>query len=325
MLIGLNAQIVYLKLYIYIGRQECTEANIFSWAAPLVGELYYKGTSMRSARQRLLKRIFHLHRTTLDDIVDEFTHPHRSVLLDLPDDLRDLPSEVADNLLINLLAESRDNAMRDIVRSIQEQQYRITAQRKPDENLFFPGNFYHLVQNGVDGQKIAGGRSEQVAFIECLQKHFTPNPVKIVAYCLLPSCYHLLVHLQTGELDKLIMRPFAQDFNERISHSKRSLLESTFSYHYLASTTEVISMTRAIHWCPVLSGVAKKPAEWVFSSYQDYIGLRKGTLSTLTYVLSSFLSPAAYEEYVNRCTTDEQKAMIGYLQYVQPFLRIEYA
>lgn len=126
---------------IYIGRQECTEANVFSWAAPLVGELYYRGTSMQSDRQRLLKRTFHLQKTTLDEIIDEFVHPHRGFLLDLPDERRDLSSEVADDLLANLLAESRDSTMRDIVRSIQEQQYRIIS--SSEENV--------LIVQGVAG------------------------------------------------------------------------------------------------------------------------------------------------------------------------------
>lgn len=45
-----------------------------------------------------------------------------------------------------------------------------------------------------------------------------------------------------------------------------------------------------IHQNPVSSNLVKKPEDWEFSSYRDYVGIRNGTLcnKTLTYQLMGF-------------------------------------
>lgn len=194
------------------------------------------------------------------------------------------------------------------------------------QSVFATNGFYHIVQHGAARQHIAYGRPEQTAFIECLQKHFKRNPVQIIAYCLLPNRYHLLVRLQTDELDKLIMQPFVLDFIQRINSCRRKagpVLEPNFSYHCLDNLTEVMLFTRAIHFSPVDANLVKQPEDWIFSSYRDYVGLRTGTLPTTKYVLNAFSSPRAYQDYVVNSSVADRQKMIEHLQNVRPFVAAE--
>ena len=48
----------------------------------------------------------------------------------------------------------------------------------------------------------------------------------------------------------------------------------------------------------MLAGYGAAPEEWEFSSYQEYVGLREGTLPKLEIVLSHFQSREAYRHFV---------------------------
>jgi hypothetical protein len=61
-----------------------------------------------------------------------------------------------------------------------------------------------------------------------------------------------------------------------------------------------------IHRNPVDARLVVSPAKWVFSSYQDYIGLRNGNLPKPDIVLSQFASMADYRAYVEDQDEDDK-------------------
>ena len=58
------------------------------------------------------------------------------------------------------------------------------------------------------------------------------------------------------------------------------------------------------HWNPVAAGLVKRPADWAFSSYRDYVGLRAGTLPVTELALSQFPSRQAYQAFVEEYDDD---------------------
>jgi putative transposase len=62
-------------------------------------------------------------------------------------------------------------------------------------------------------------------------------------------------------------------------------------------------LSRCIHLNPVAAGLAARPHDWVYSSYRDTIGLRRGTLPRPAAVLDQFPSTAAYRESWKGLTT----------------------
>ena len=72
-------------------------------------------------------------------------------------------------------------------------------------------------------------------------------------------------------------------------------------------------LSRYIHRNPVAAGLVSHPADWAFSSYRDYVGLRKGTLPKPAVVLKQFASVAAYAAYVEE--GDDRHGQIGHLLF----------
>ena len=164
-------------------------------------------------------------------------------------------------------------------------------------------NTYHLYNRGVNRQKIFFQKRNWGFFIQKLRQYFTPQRADILAYCLMPTHYHLLVHLHTDdELSHKIMQPFSTSYTKAINAQEKrvgSLFQGRFKGKLVDSSRYLHHLTRYIHLNPVEAGLVARPEDWPYSSYLDYIGLRPGTLPQTSVILDQFETVNAYRDYVN--------------------------
>jgi putative transposase len=76
------------------------------------------------------------------------------------------------------------------------------------------------------------------------------------------------------------------------------LFEGRFQTKWVDRDEYLLHLTRYIHLNPVKAGLVERPEDWAFSSYQDYVGLRRGTLPRSTEVLAQVGGTAAYRQFV---------------------------
>jgi REP element-mobilizing transposase RayT len=179
------------------------------------------------------------------------------------------------------------------------------------------GEYYHVYTRGNNRQRIFFERENYLFFLrrirECLlgelESTGSPNPeaptvgraCAIVAYCLMPSHYHLLVRPEDGDFPRRMQRlslSYTKAMNKR--HDRVGAL---FQGHYKALHVDraeyLLHLSRYIHLNPVGAGLVKQPEDWEFSSYREYVGLRRGTLPMPDVVLSQFPNPDAYRRFVD--------------------------
>jgi len=117
---------------------------------------------------------------------------------------------------------------------------------------------------------------------------------------LMPNHYHLLVHLEANDLAKPMQRfalSYTNAMNKRYGRVG-SLFQGRFQAKHVDRDEHLTHLSRYIHLNPVASGLVRRPEDWEFSSYPEFIGLRNGTLPRSDIVLSQFPSPEAYREFV---------------------------
>lgn len=122
----------------YVGKFALPEQNIFSWRGTMPAMLYYEGRCDEAGR-RLLRRTFRLNRSEIEDIIDEFIAGDRAQMMNLAlaADAADI-IEGVDDLLVQLLEQTRAGKLHDIVASIQEEQFQLI--RAPlDQTLVIQG------------------------------------------------------------------------------------------------------------------------------------------------------------------------------------------
>ena len=166
---------------------------------------------------------------------------------------------------------------------------------------FRAGYHYHLYNRGVNYQPLFFNDYNWAYFITRLRHYCRSDLLDIMAYCLMPNHYHLLVYLKSDDLSSAVMQPFSLSYTKAINQQQGRvgpLFQGPFKAKLVDQDEYLLHLSRYIHLNPVLAGLVAQPAAWRFSSYRDFVGLRDGTLPQPEIVLSQFETPQAYAEFV---------------------------
>ena len=195
--------------------------------------------------------------------------------------------------------------------------------------MFQIGGYYHVYNRGVDKRDVFLDRYDYERFILCL-KEFNyeqgvyslflkgyqdnqfydfergENLVDVVAYCLNPNHYHLLLkqNIDNGisEFMKRIGVGYTNYFNSRYQRSgslfqgkfKRKPVESTF---YLSHVSAYINGNAEIH------GV-EKYNKWPWSSCQYFLDKKYLGIDKINNIIKEFENVEEYEKYMQQVIKD---------------------
>jgi putative transposase len=155
---------------------------------------------------------------------------------------------------------------------------------------FYANNLYHIYNRGNNKQQIFFNDDNYLFFLNKIQKHLLPQ-CDLLAYCLMPNHFHLLVYTKTLEFPlqlnnaiAIILRSYSQAINKRFARvgslfqqkTKAKLLNTVESVHY------AFICFNYIHQNPIKARLIARLEDWEFSSFRDYLNLRNGTLVNKT-------------------------------------------
>ncbi|RAM51793.1 MAG: transposase [Hapalosiphonaceae cyanobacterium JJU2] len=165
------------------------------------------------------------------------------------------------------------------------------------------GNFYHIYNRGNNHQIIFFERESYIYFLRLVKEHLITKAVDIVAYCLMPNHYHFLVYLRDETLSdamKSLSLSYTKAINKRFNRSG-VLFQGRFQSIHIQQTDYLINLSRYIHLNPVKAGLVEKPEEWEFSSYLEYVGMRRGMLPKTEYIKTLILEELDYQQFLADC------------------------
>lgn len=178
-----------------------------------------------------------------------------------------------------------------------------------------PGEYYHVYNRGNNRQRIFLERQNYSFFVRRLWDYLVPV-VDVVAYCLMPTHYHLLVYVrEEAGVSKGMMRlgvSYTKAVNKRYDRVG-SLVQGPFRAKHVESDDCLMHLSRYIHLNPVMAGLVEWAQDWTFSSYREYVGLRHGTLPKPDIVLAQFRSLDAYREFVESYAPGEREMIADLL------------
>ena len=174
--------------------------------------------------------------------------------------------------------------------------------------LTLPGFPHHLIQRGNNRQPIFLTPADYQFYLELVQEHATQFGVAVHAYVLMPNHVHLLATPGTQDaLPKMMQavgRRYVRRFND--SHGRTGTLwEGRYKSTMVQTERYLLACMVYVDLNPVRAGLVSQAADYSWSSYGHYAGLRIDPLITphpLVWALGNtpFAREAAYMALVQQ-------------------------
>lgn len=144
-----------------------------------------------------------------------------------------------------------------------------------------PTGYYHAMMRGNNKEMIFNKISEKQYFLDQLQHQVDEGKVSIVAYCLMDNHVHLMINSDLKSMSeslKWINIKFAGRYNykyERIGH----VFQDRYKSEIINTEEHLIQALRYIHNNPVAAKMVYKASEYIWSSYNHYVGKEESIIS----------------------------------------------
>lgn len=197
---------------------------------------------------------------------------------------------------------------------------------------FVENSYYHIYNRGVEKRQIFMDEKDYVVFLSYLKDYLLPkndlnlreelininsspeqkayamkmlkmnnfsNTIQLLAYCLMPNHFHLLIKqsLPTS-IDSLmnsLCTRYSMYFNrrhKRVGH----LFQGTYKAVLVRSEAQLLHLSRYIHKNPFLKGVPLQ--SYTYSSYGDYLG-KKNTQWIKPLDIMNYFTNSEHNSYEN--------------------------
>ena len=145
-----------------------------------------------------------------------------------------------------------------------------------------PSGVYHIMVRGIDKMRIFPSSDDNLYFLSILA--FVQNEnFEILGYCLMGNHVHLLAKTSKDKADSMEVAMkslgvrYVNYFNFKYQRVG-TLFQGRFVSQPVTTVGYLLRVLRYIHNNPVAAGMVQDPADYPYSSYQDYFGQRKSTL-----------------------------------------------
>lgn len=193
------------------------------------------------------------------------------------------------------------------------------------KTVFQNDHYYHVYNRGVDKRDIFVDNRDYIRFLLSLREFnrlenigslrylkesnslakeldsCEAKLVDIICYCLLPNHYHFILRqLSEDGVSKFLQKigtGYTNYFNFRYNRVG-ALFQGKYKSILIKSDSYLNYLSAYIHGNPEIHKI-NKAEDWKWSSYQDYLGKRNGTLINKNIIMTEFKSTEEYKNYVN--------------------------
>jgi len=137
----------------------------------------------------------------------------------------------------------------------------------------YPGALYHITDRGNERKAVFRDNIDRRRLIRYLAEAVEKFSLKIHAFCFMENHYHLEIETSRANLSQAmhwLKTAYTVSFNKR--HGRHGhLFQGRYHAAVVEKESHLMALTRYIHLNPVRGGIVKRPEDYVWSSYRDYI------------------------------------------------------
>jgi len=163
------------------------------------------------------------------------------------------------------------------------------------------GAYYHLY-NRTNNSEIAFKSHENYLHFLRRYRHYLETRFETLAYCLMPTHFHFLVLIRNDDIREtqdqigVWFSSYTKALNKELARHG-SLFQNHTKAKLVDNERYLLTLATYIHQNPVRAGLIASPDPWLYSSYQDYSELRKGTLVSKQMINNYFHSTEEFIQF----------------------------
>lgn len=172
---------------------------------------------------------------------------------------------------------------------------------------YYEGGIYHIFNRGNNKQPIVYDNDDYSAILNKFFGRTMTTGDRILAYCLMPNHYHLIVRANNYDTIPELMKSFGISytnyFNKKYNFTGH-VFQGVYESRHVDNILYLIYLSKYIHSNPYRSGLIKsiyKLTEYPWSSYKDYLNLGKRDHSwdvNIRPILDLFPNQMNYQIYI---------------------------
>jgi putative transposase len=193
------------------------------------------------------------------------------------------------------------------------------------QSKFSTNSIYHIINRGIDGQNFFKQANNYKRFEKTLSFYIEKHPpqkfsltlrgelnkilsqspreslVELLAFCLMPNHFHLLVkQLQENGITtymKNIQNSYTRYYNIK---NKRigTLYQGKFKAVMIENDEQLLHVSRYIHLNPYAARLTNNPLTYKWSSLKNYLEGHRNRLCNPTLILEMIGSPFRYKNFL---------------------------
>lgn len=190
-----------------------------------------------------------------------------------------------------------------IIPFVNDQYYHIYNRGSEKRTIFESSRDYQRFLKTLTYYQIAGQKPKFSHFpsLSVPKLDESKKIIKVAAYCLMPNHFHLLLKQErdfgiTQFMSKAI-NSYTRYYNTK--HDRMGpLLQGMFKAVLIESGEQLVHVSRYIHINPTSSLLVKRPDQYQWSSYLEYIGKDKHKFCFTEDIMNNYKNPQDYQQFV---------------------------
>lgn len=177
------------------------------------------------------------------------------------------------------------------------------------EKNYVPEAYYHIYNRGVEKRKIFIDDEDYRVFLNLFKRYLDREPVRdpsgreydhlfergeLLAFCLMPNHFHLLLYVHDDEAMTRLMRGVATSYTTYFNKKYKRvgpLFQDRYKASHILNDAYLVHITRYIHLNP------KDWQDWPYSSLPYYLGKKSAAWIIPERILGMF-EDGNYREFV---------------------------
>lgn len=190
-------------------------------------------------------------------------------------------------------------------------------------------NYFHIITQGINKEYIFENKFFKEKYIELLLKFSDKYEIRILSYCIMDNHAHILLYCEkTNEMSeymKSINTSYAKLYNH-IKNRVGFVFRNRYETEPIYEIKHLLNCIGYIHNNPVKASITKKPEEYKYSSYCDYIK-KKGIANDKTIELCFGNAENYLEQYLIIHKSKEKfkdyKNDIDYKEWIEKIKKLD--